>query len=870
MSRKYNTEDSLFRIPPYSYIHVLDQNTNVTKLEVGPKTYIRQDNERVIYGPEKMITVPPRSYIVIENPVIRDSEGNVVVDQYGQIKLLHADTQVRFAQEPFPLYPGEKVKLPITSLQAVKANTALRLRAELDFVDEDGQKKIAGDEWLFEGPGTYMPRKEVIVEEVVQAIIISKNHAVKLRARKEMTDRQGNPRVTGEMWLVNKVGAYLPEVYEEVIELVKAVVLTEKVALHMRAVQTFTDFKGVKRRNGEEWLITMADTESHIPEVFEESLGIIAVTTLTSRQYCIVLDPIDDKTGKNQLGSKTVIRGETSFFLRPGEKLEKGIQDVYVLGEDEGLILKAKEECVDEQGAPRKPGDKWKIRGPCDYVPTVSVEVFAKRKAISLDENEGIYVRNMKTGQVRSICGETYMLSQDEELWEKKLPEQVEKLLDSGLDPLADRGLLRAKAAGSGSPSNSGRDRTRVVTFRVSTNSCVQIYDYKEKKARVVFGPHLVMLGPDEQFTQLSLSGGKPKRANAIRALALLLGPDFCTDLITVETADHARLQLQLSYNWSFDTEKAKQDEAEAAKLFSIPDFVGDMCKAIASRIRGAVASTSFDDFHKNSSRIIRKSVFGVDERDKIQDKFVFDQNRLNVTSIDIQSVEPVDQRTREALLKSVQLAIEITTNSQEATARHEADRKEQEARGRLERQKITDEAAAERSRRDLLDLQAQSAAIESTGQAKAEASSRAEALRIEGEAEVEQARLKAEASSIRSKAELEQLTEARTAEIKFLMDQNEIEINKSKELSSIEVDKFEKMISAIGTETIKSIATAGPDHQVKLLRSLGIQSTIFTDGKSPINLFNAAQGLIGNATTSATSVFQGNLPNLEQSSQKD
>jgi len=65
-----------------------------------------------------------------------------------------------------------------------------------------------------------------------------------------------------------------------------------------------------------------------------------------------------------------------------------------------------------------------------------------------------------------------------------------------------------------------------------------------------VFGPELVMLGPDEQFTQLSLSGGKPKKPNQIRSLCLLLGPDFCTDVIVVETSDHARLQLQLSYNW--------------------------------------------------------------------------------------------------------------------------------------------------------------------------------------------------------------------------------------------------------------------------------------------------------------------------------
>ena len=38
---------SIYRIPPYYYVHVLDQNTNTTKMEVGPKTYIRQDNEKV-------------------------------------------------------------------------------------------------------------------------------------------------------------------------------------------------------------------------------------------------------------------------------------------------------------------------------------------------------------------------------------------------------------------------------------------------------------------------------------------------------------------------------------------------------------------------------------------------------------------------------------------------------------------------------------------------------------------------------------------------------------------------------------------------------------------------------------------------------
>lgn len=37
----------------------------------------------------------------------------------------------------------------------------------------------------------------------------------------------------------------------------------------------------------------------------------------------------------------------------------------------------------------------------------------------------------------------------------------------------------------------------------------------------------------------------------------------------------------------------------QGAAVFSVPDFIGDACKAIASRVRGAVAAVQFDDFHK-------------------------------------------------------------------------------------------------------------------------------------------------------------------------------------------------------------------------------------------------------------------------------
>ena len=71
----------------------------------------------------------------------------------------------------------------------------------------------------------------MVVEETIRATVIRPNQAIRLRARKETLDRDGVPRVTGEEWMVRKVGAYLPGAYEEVVDVVDAYVLTEKVGV---------------------------------------------------------------------------------------------------------------------------------------------------------------------------------------------------------------------------------------------------------------------------------------------------------------------------------------------------------------------------------------------------------------------------------------------------------------------------------------------------------------------------------------------------------------------------------------------------------------------------------------------------------------
>ena len=58
-----------------------------------------------------MVTVAPRTYCIVENPVLRNDDKVVQLDALGQAKLNHSDLEVRLAQDPFPLYPGEILKL---------------------------------------------------------------------------------------------------------------------------------------------------------------------------------------------------------------------------------------------------------------------------------------------------------------------------------------------------------------------------------------------------------------------------------------------------------------------------------------------------------------------------------------------------------------------------------------------------------------------------------------------------------------------------------------------------------------------------------------------------------------------------------------
>jgi major vault protein len=83
----------------------------------------------------------------------------------------------------------------------------------------------------------------------------------------------------------------------------------------MKATRTFVDEFGKTRKNGDEWLVTHKETETYIPGVYEEFKGNVDITVLNNRQYCNILNPVDDATGKVLWGQKKLVKVKKKIII---------------------------------------------------------------------------------------------------------------------------------------------------------------------------------------------------------------------------------------------------------------------------------------------------------------------------------------------------------------------------------------------------------------------------------------------------------------------------------------------------------------------------------------------------------------------------
>ncbi|KAG5480104.1 hypothetical protein CUR178_06156 [Leishmania enriettii] len=945
---------SVVKLMPHEYMHVEDTNTCEVLTLVGPITYTLYDHHRKLHTtPQPCVVVPPGYFVKVENPmhavptsptgntdaapvyaVLRSSAASITGLQtlrYSRWKKPFGSSELRFCDEsPFPLLPDEAVDAP-SAMPLLTATEALTLEALaphdlIDPITGAAVHRTAQERFLFKGPGLYTPRLDERIVNKVVSVYVSPLQVCYLTAKYDFVDDGGVSRVAGEQWTVQAHGIFFahPAV---TLEMRDAHVLASTEALIFVSYKAFYDEQlRIFREAQKPYLISYADAKdgAYLPRPHETFQGRRRQVHLSATQYCVVLNPVGaDGTARTQQAEVRV--GKQSFMIQPGEYCTRPLR-MLVLREDEALLHVAMQTYTEADGTVREGGSRWLVYGPRQYIPPVYARVVERRHIININENCGVYVRNIHTGQVRSVFGKPFMLSADEQLWERPIGAYVRRLLaesrqslrvtdmsakeraetslaegwattrmdgndqppstaaaetfgggchsaesdEEALDSdgdvvdrnacLDERHLLDA-AACNAHPPRLSRDirRYHVISANVEHNTLMRLYDTSTGLSRVVAGPATVFLGPHEHFTPLSLSGGRPKEPHQIHSLSLYLGPDYMADIIEVETRDHARLRLHLAYNWEFGSvaSNGKAGGVDPELAFTIPDFIGEACKALASRVRSAIAGQTFEFFHCNSSTLIRQAIFTAAADGSIVargDSLCFTANGLHITTVDVQSVEPVDIKTRTALAKSVQLAVEIITKAQESDASHQAALLEQEAKGALDLQVMHDRAKAEQQRTELLHVMGENTVLEQAGASRAQALAESAARLAEAQGEADSTPIRCAAHSVGMDAELDVLRKRAELDLAHRQSMNDLAIDKIRELSEIEAAKYEEIMVSLGKKTLIAIANAGPELKARLLGELGLQGFVVTDGKTPINMLNLAEKIAaGSPPTNAS-----------------
>jgi major vault protein len=395
-------------------------------------------------------------------------------------------------------------------------------------------------------------------------------------------------------------------------------------------------------------------------------------------QFAVINNPFNATKKDIVHGDREIRPGPAIFSLYPGEYLEGGqIYNEYVLAQDTGLLIQATRN-FDDSGKPRKAGDRWIIEGPTHYIPHKYATVEKVVNAISLAKDQGMYIKNIRSGEIRLERGpKSFLLSPQEEPFEKDYTarELAALKLEAG-----------AFDASQAQPLNLLKSEACMIITGVSH--------------RVEFGPKVILLEPFEHPYIMSISGSTPKKPHFLKIWNVLLGPEFSSDELSVRTKDNAVLIVRLRYKWRFQINPEHPE-----KLFAVEDFIGYATETMAGIIREEAAKHNFEEFHSSAAEIVKKAIFGE------KDHYIFEENGFEIFGIDIKRVVPEDAEIAAQLNKAIKSNMEVYVNKIQQTAQLEA-----------ERQLVAGKTEIERSRAQLITSEQENLRTQKFGAAKIDA----------------------------------------------------------------------------------------------------------------------------------------------------
>ncbi|MBL8939155.1 MAG: hypothetical protein JNM69_31630 [Archangium sp.] len=511
-------------------------------------------------------------------------------------------------------------------------------------------------------------------------------------------------------------------------------------------VRVYERIEGDPAAIGTERIVKGSEVSFYLPktglEVLPDAGGsyVRNAVSLLDGQYCVLRGP---------RGQRRFVRGPGVVFPEAWEEFvtlqNTRVFSAYAMRKDKGLhvrVVKTFEAKAGEQVVPGTytAGQELFLSGREGFFfPTEALEVLGEVASIPLAEKEAIYVRELATGQIRTIAGPAAFLPD---------PTKVQ-VVQRPLDPeTVKRWGLKAY------------DGKRAPAITIPPSYAVLVT--AKTRREVVKGPQVRILDFDEELGVLALSTGTPKTdAATLPTCFLLVDGNKVSDRLEVRTSDHVQLEVRLSYRVSFASTSGTDD----ARWFNVSNYVALLCDHLGSLVRAAVRATPIERFHAGSTELLRGAVLGEKKGDKRTGR-EFEENGMLVYDVEVLEVQILDGDVDELLTDAQRSAIssEVARKKEELRlvteqAKHAVDRAVFEAQRQTQHAELELEAA----RRALLAAKAEARVeavrIEALGKAKTDAdalelSSQAQAAAKARHAEVEERALAAQVNAFRAQME--------------------------------------------------------------------------------------------------------------------
>lgn len=511
-------------------------------------------------------------------------------------------------------------------------------------------------------------------------------------------------------------------------------------------VRVYERIEGDPAAIGTERIIKGSEVSFYLPktglEVLPDASGsyVRNAVSLLDGQYCVLRGP---------RGQRRFVRGPGVVFPEAWEEFvtlqNARVFSAYAMRRDKGLhvrVVKTFEAKAGEQVAPGTytAGQELFLSGREGFFfPTEALEVLGEVASIPLAEKEAIYVRELATGQIRTIAGPAAFLPDPTKVQVVQRPLDPETVKRWGL---------------------KGYDGKRAPAITIPPSYAVLVT--AKTRREVVKGPQVRILDFDEELGVLALSTGTPKTdAATLPTCFLLVDGNKVSDRLEVRTNDHVQLEVRLSYRVSFASTSGTDD----ARWFNVSNYVALLCDHLGSLVRAAVRSAPIERFHAGSTEILRSAVLGEKKGDKRTGR-EFEENGMLVYDVEVLEVQILDGDVDQLLTDAQRSAIssEVARKKEELRlvteqAKHAVDRAVFEAQRQTQHAELELEAA----RRALLSAKAEAKVeavrIEALGKAKTDAdalelSSQAQAAAKTRHAEIEERALAAQVNAFRAQME--------------------------------------------------------------------------------------------------------------------